>query len=195
MNTTVKPSSHPTPSPRGALIAQLTKYAAYHRDPRNIATHYIGVPMIVLAVVSFLSKPAFELMGLSMSPLWIVLPAVAVFYLRMDVRFGITMTALLAGLGFIATFIAAQTTLAWALTSAGLFIVGWVIQFIGHYYEGKKPAFVDDLIGLLIGPLFVTAEIGFNLGLRLEVKTEIESKVGPTRLRTIGSTGSPTLSK
>lgn len=184
MTTTVNP-----------LIAQLTKYAAYHRDPRNIATHYIGVPMIVLAVVSFLSRPAFELAGLMMSPLWIVLPLVALFYLRLDVRFGITMVLILSGLGFIASFIAAQSTLAWAVGSAALFVVGWVIQFIGHYYEGKKPAFVDDLIGLLIGPLFVTAEIGFNLGLRLEVKNEVESKVGPTRLRTIGSTGQPTLSK
>ena len=184
MTTTVNP-----------LIAQLTKYAAYHRDPRNIATHYIGVPMIVLSVVSFLSRPAFELAGLGMSPLWFVLPLVTIFYLRLDVRFGLTMAVLYAALGFVASFIAAQSTLVWAIGSAALFVVGWTIQFIGHYYEGKKPAFVDDLIGLLIGPLFVTAEIGFSLGLRNEVKTEIESKVGPTRLRTIGSTGQPTLSK
>lgn len=178
-----------------ALIAQLTKYAAYHRDPRNISTHYIGVPMIVLAVTSFLSRPGFELMGLSLSPLWFLIPLTAAFYLRLDARFGATMTALLMVWAFISSFIAAQSTWVWALASAALFIVGWVIQFIGHYYEGKKPAFVDDLVGLLVGPLFVTAEIAFNLGLRLEVKTEIESKVGPTRLRTIGSTGSPTLSK
>ena len=177
------------------LIAQLTKYAAYHRDPRNIATHYVGVPMIVLAVISFLSRPGFQLMGLSLSPIWFVLAAAAVFYLRLDLRFGITMTVLFVLGAFLTSFIASQTTLVWALSSAALFIVGWVIQFIGHYYEGKKPAFVDDLVGLLIGPLFVTAEIGFNLGLRLELKTEIESRVGPTRLRTIGQTGSPTLSK
>jgi uncharacterized membrane protein YGL010W len=195
MTTTVNAPSNPTPSPQGALVAQLTKYAAYHRDPRNIATHYVGVPMIVLSVVSFLSRPAFEVAGLMMSPLWLVLPLVTIFYLRLDVRFGLTMLLILSGLGFVASFIAAQSTIAWAIGSAALFIVGWVIQFIGHYYEGKKPAFVDDLIGLLIGPLFVTAEIGFNLGLRHDVKNEIESKVGPTRLRTIGSTGQPTLSK
>ena len=190
MNTTVSPSNQPT-----ALVTQLTKYAAYHRDPRNIATHYVGVPMIVLAVTSFLSRPGFELMGVMLSPVWFVIPLAALFYFRLDARYGATMTALLLLCGFISSFITAQSTLVWALTSTALFVVGWVIQFIGHYYEGKKPAFVDDLVGLLLGPLFVTAEIGFNLGLRLEVKTEIESKVGPTRLRTIGSTGSPTLSK
>jgi len=29
----------------------LTQYAAYHRDRRNIATHFVGVPMIVFSVV------------------------------------------------------------------------------------------------------------------------------------------------
>ena len=29
----------------------LTQYAAYHRDRRNIATHFVGVPMIVFAIV------------------------------------------------------------------------------------------------------------------------------------------------
>ncbi len=33
-------------------LDQLANYAAYHRDRRNIATHLIGVPMIVFAVES-----------------------------------------------------------------------------------------------------------------------------------------------
>ena len=175
------------------LIAQLGKYAAYHRDPRNIATHFVGVPMIVLAVTSFLSRPGLELFGLALSPVWFVLAAVAVFYFRLDVRFGLTMTALFVLSAFLSSFIAAQSTVVWLVASAGLFIVGWTIQFIGHYYEGKKPAFVDDLVGLLLGPLFVTAEVGFALGLRREVKAGIEQMVGPTRLRTLN--GSPTRSK
>lgn len=182
MNTTVN-----------ALIAQLGKYAQYHRDPRNIATHFVGVPMIVLAVTSFLSRPGFELFGLALSPVWFVLAAVAVFYLRLDLRFGLTMMVLFTLSAFVASFIAAQATLVWAIGSAALFIVGWVIQFIGHYYEGRKPAFVDDLVGLLVGPLFVTAEVGFALGLRTEVKTAIEQVAGPTKLRQLDA--SPTLSK
>jgi uncharacterized membrane protein YGL010W len=31
--------------------------------------------------------------------------------------------------------------------------------------EGKKPSFVDDLIFLLIGPIFVSVEIAAKLGL------------------------------
>ena len=59
----------------------------------------------------------------------------------------------------------------------GLFVVGWIIQFVGHHYEGKKPAFVDDLVGLLIGPLFVTAKLGFLLHMRLELKAEIHHRL------------------
>ncbi|HEY2608686.1 MAG TPA: Mpo1-like protein, partial [Paraburkholderia sp.] len=43
------------------LTQQLTQYAAYHRDRRNIATHFIGIPLIVLALAVLLSRPAFTL--------------------------------------------------------------------------------------------------------------------------------------
>ena len=56
---------------------------------------------------------------------------------------------------------------------------GWILQFIGHHYEGKKPAFVDDIMGLAIGPLFVLAELSFELGLRNKLKSDIEDVSGP----------------
>ncbi|MNT74574.1 hypothetical protein D3C72_2134020 [compost metagenome] len=64
-----------------------------------------------------------------------------------------------------------------------MFVVGWVIQFVGHHYEGRKPAFVDDVTGLIIGPLFVVAELGFLLGLRKEVEHAVEERAGPTCIR------------
>ena len=70
--------------------------------------------------------------------------------------------------------------LAWGI---GFFIIGWVIQFIGHWYEGKKPAFVDDLVGLLVGPMFIVAEAMFALGWNRSLLAEIEERVGPTVLR------------
>ena len=50
---------------------------------------------------------------------------------------------------------------------------------VGHQFEGKKPAFVDDIMGLAIGPLFVLAELSFDLGLRKALKEEIERRSGP----------------
>ena len=75
------------------------------------------------------------------------------------------------------------STAAWLTWSLGAFFVGWLIQFIGHYYEGRKPAFMDDLRGLLIGPMFVTGEAMFALGWGKAMLAEIESRVGPTHLR------------
>ena len=71
----------------------------------------------------------------------------------------------------------------WLSWGLGFFIVGWIIQFIGHYYEGKKPAFADDLVGLLVGPMFVTAELLFALGMARPLAREIERRAGPTVLR------------
>ena len=62
--------------------------------------------------------------------------------------------------------LAAQSTALWLTVAGGLLVAGWAIQFIGHAFEGKKPAFVDDLVGLLIGPLFIVAEAGFAFGLQ-----------------------------
>ena len=52
------------------LVDQLAQYAAYHRDGRNILTHFVGVPLIVLAVVIVLSRPAWVLgdVGFVVSP-------------------------------------------------------------------------------------------------------------------------------
>ena len=37
----------------------LTQYAAYHRDRRNIVSHFVGVPMIVFAVGVLLARPTW----------------------------------------------------------------------------------------------------------------------------------------
>jgi len=55
------------------------------------------------------------------------------------------------------------------------------LQFLGHYFEGRKPAFLDDLRGLLDGPLFLVAETAFALGLSPELREEVERRAGPTR--------------
>jgi uncharacterized membrane protein YGL010W len=162
------------------LTDQLANYAAYHRDRRNIATHFVGVPMIVFAVCVLLSRPTFELAGLALNPAWIVVALVAVFYLQMSLGYGLAMTALLVLATWAAGFVAVLGTLLWLTIGIGLFVVGWAIQFLGHHYEGRKPAFVDDLVGLLIGPLFLVAEVAFALNLSPALKREVEARVGPT---------------
>lgn len=165
------------------LVEHLSQYAEYHRDRRNIATHFVGIPLIVLAVAELLSRPGLELAGLWLSPAALVAAAAAIFYLRLDLRYGLLMSALLLLSLWFGAALAVQSTTLWLSVGVALFVIGWIIQFVGHYYEGRKPAFVDDLMGLLVGPLFVVAELGFMLGLRKDVEQAVEERAGPTCIR------------
>lgn len=165
------------------LTQHLVQYAVYHRDSRNILTHFVGVPPIVFAVVILLSRPAYALGGLPASPAaWLALAA-AVFYLRLDLKLGTALSIFLAACVYGAASVAALSTAAWLGWGFGIFVAGWAVQFLGHYFEGRKPAFVDDVMGLLIGPLFVAAELAFLLGLRQPLEAEIHARAGAVQRR------------
>jgi len=166
-----------------SLVDHLGQYAAYHRDPRNIASHFIGIPLIVVAVAALLSRPEWPLAGFWLSPALIVALLAAWFYLRLELALGVLMSVLMGLSVWAGHVLAAQSTTVWLSSGVGMFVVGWVIQFVGHYYEGKKPAFVDDVSGLIVGPLFVVAELAFLLGLRHELKEQIEHRSGPVARR------------
>ncbi|POD72458.1 hypothetical protein BKM17_20845 [Pseudomonas syringae group genomosp. 3] len=161
------------------LVDHLSQYASYHRDSRNILTHFVGIPLIVLAVAVLLSRPGWTISGLWISPAALLALGSTVFYLRLDKALGGVMAVLLALCIWAGANLAQQATMVWLSAGVGLFVIGWVIQFIGHYYEGRKPAFIDDLTGLIIGPLFVVAELAFLMGLRKPLQHAIEERSGP----------------
>jgi uncharacterized membrane protein YGL010W len=162
----------------------LSQYAEYHRDRRNIISHFIGVPMIVFAVGVLLARPAFGLGGWALSPAWIAFALSAAWYLtRGTLSLGIATSACVGVLMLLAHQVAYGGIGSWLAWGVGMFVVGWVIQFVGHWYEGRKPAFVDDVTGLLVGPMFVVAEALFMLGWNKPLLAEIERRAGPTVLR------------
>lgn len=164
-------------------LDQLSTYAEYHRDRRNIATHLVGVPMIVLAVIVLLSRPGIDVAGMPITPAIVAVVVSGIYYLRLDLELGMTLVLIHAVMAVAGAAVAAEGTALWLTAGIGLFVVGWIIQFVGHYYEGRKPAFVDDVMGLVIGPLFVLAEVVFALGLRQRLLRDIEARVGPTLVR------------
>jgi uncharacterized membrane protein YGL010W len=60
--------------------------------------------------------------------------------------FGIPMIAISILLVPVCFFVAGLWKIALAL-----FIVGWILQFIGHYFEGKPPEFFKDWRFLFVG--------------------------------------------
>lgn len=158
------------------LAQHLAKYGEYHRDHRNVLTHAVGIPMIVLAVMVLLSRPVFDtpLLGVALTPSMVASAFAAFWYIQLDFKFGLLMTVLLAVFISVGKFIAGVSTIMWLGGGIGLFVAGWALQFLGHHYEGRKPAFVDDLRGLLVGPMFVAAEALFALGLASELKRDVK---------------------
>src|SRR4029078_12956012 len=53
----------------------------------------------------------------------------------------------------------------WALL---LFVVGWILQFVGHAIEGNQPAFFKNPVYLLVGPLWLSGRGGLGVGIRQE---------------------------
>ena len=166
----------------------LTQYAAYHRDRRNIATHFVGIPMIVFASILALATASFTAGSVVVTLATIVAVLMVVYYLVLDrvlgVAMAIAMFLMCAGASEISARFSTGATLGIALL---IFVAGWALQFLGHKYEGMKPAFYDDVRQLLIGPLFVCAEAFFMLGARPQLRRYIEARVGPTMARRDGA--------
>ncbi|TNF59167.1 MAG: DUF962 domain-containing protein [Burkholderiales bacterium] len=163
----------------------LVQYARYHRDPRNIATHYIGIPLIVFAIGVLLARAQFSLAGVPLGAHMLVWLLAALWYLRQGVTTITLATIVATGVLVALAHPFGQAPLAtWLGVGLGSFVVGWVFQFVGHFWEGRKPAFVDDLRGLLVGPMFVVAELWFALGGDRQLHAHIVREAGPVARQT-----------
>ena len=162
----------------------MVQYAHYHRDRRNIATHLVGIPLIFLSIGVLLLEPTWVIEGHTVSLAWMAWALTSVWYLtRGDLLLGLATTLVNAALIALAHQVpdlsAALGLPVWQCGVA-LFVIGWLFQFVGHYLEGRKPAFVDDVVGLLVGPMFVVGEVLISMGLLQRMRRDIERQAGPT---------------
>ncbi len=126
-------------------LPPLAEYAAYHRDRRNRLCHEFGIPMIVLSIIVALRLVHYGPADLAM----IAILALSFYYAAL-----VGGAAVGAIVGLVVLY-AIATLLTWPI-SIGLFVAGWILQFIGHAFEGKKPAFLTNLLHLLVGPLWIS---------------------------------------
>ncbi|MCC7443057.1 MAG: DUF962 domain-containing protein [Bdellovibrionales bacterium] len=134
-------------------------YSIYHRTLGNQRTHYFGIPMIVVATLGLFAAipvPTVEIAG---SPLLRIDPGLllwalgSAFYFRLDWRLALPFGILLLGFYYVGRSLSVPLNL-------GLFVAGWVIQYVGHLkYEKQSPAFYKSLVHLLIGPFWVFAKL------------------------------------
>jgi uncharacterized membrane protein YGL010W len=158
------------------LEDEMAVYAAYHRDPRNRATHFLGVPLIMLALLVPLSLHRFELAGFSVTPALLVAAALLAYYFVLDFALAVAMLVVLGALIWLAELLAAGGAAhAWIWFGAA-FVGGWILQLVGHVFEGRKPALVDNLFQIFIAPIFLCAEVFFALGLRSGLRSAVQAR-------------------
>ena len=146
------------------LEQQMSFYAAYHQDARNKATHFVGVPMIIFGLFIALGWLRLEAGGVTLTAAMLLAAVVLAWYFVLDVPLALAMLVVNAALIWaghqIAGLGAAQ---GWAWFAV-LFVGGWIIQLVGHVFEGRKPALADNLFQIFVAPIFLAAEIFFALG-------------------------------
>lgn len=159
-----------------SLAEQVASYGSYHSDPRTKLTHFFGVPMVTLALFTFLAWFRFTHLEFPVTVATLFFLSVSIYYVILDRMVGALTFCLFLPLLVLAHFIAAAPfvkSIAWFL---GLFIVGWIIQLLGHYFEGKRPAFMDNLSHVLNAPLFLTCEVLFKLNKRPDLRKKAEGE-------------------
>ena len=151
---------------------QLAMYSSYHRDERNRATHFIGIPAIVFSILVPLAL-ARTAGGISAAMVVAVLAVIG--WVALDRVIGLAMAVVMLAMLLVAEWIARTygSTTAW-IVFAVFFVGGWIFQLVGHMWEGRRPALADNLFQAFIGPMFIMAEVLIALGLKPELKTVIE---------------------
>jgi uncharacterized membrane protein YGL010W len=159
---------------------QLASYAAVHRDRRNKATHFIGIPVIVFSLLLVLTLWRLQLGGGDVSGALVVAALAVLGWMALDLGIGLVMAALMLVAWYAAENLAAVlgTGGTWGAFLV-LFVGGWVLQFVGHHYEGKRPALLDNIFQAFIGPMFLVAETMVALGQRRDLAHLMEQAHTP----------------
>ncbi|HEU4858048.1 MAG TPA: Mpo1-like protein [Rhodanobacteraceae bacterium] len=141
-------------------------YAADHRNPTNRAIHWVCVPVIMWCVIAALwtvppGMPWFK------PGLWAVLAMFAtfLFYHRLsrNLAYAMAIAFIVAGAITWALYgtLGPRTLLILAIV---LFVLAWIGQFVGHAIEGRRPAFLTNVVQLLIGPAWLMGKLMRRLG-------------------------------
>lgn len=151
-------------APMKRLDTWLDRYGESHRNPTNKTIHWICIPLIMWSLLGMAC--ALPIPGTTP---WLHLGTLGAalsiaYYVVLSPRLAIGMVAVAAAMLALVAEMATWSIPLWAV-SVGVFFAAWVGQFVGHKIEGKKPSFFEDLQFLLIGPLWLLADVYRRLGL------------------------------
>ena len=147
------------------------EYGASHKNATNKLIHWICVPLIfwtILGFISYIPTPHiyFPVFGYISIASIIALCLISIFYFRLSFIIGFIMILIMLIMEYFISLSNLQLgTKSWILYLA-VFIITWILQFIGHKIEGKKPSFIKDLQFLLVGPIWLLGFILRKVGIK-----------------------------
>lgn len=132
------------------MRARLDDYESHHRVAANEACHFVGIPSIVIGSATLLGLVTLAHGGgFTLTLAEVVMAPIIVFYLVSARWLGFLTSSIFVAL------VALGRMLPLALGLA-LFVGGWVLQGVGHVvYEKTSPAFLRNLLHLLVGPAWL----------------------------------------
>jgi uncharacterized membrane protein YGL010W len=157
-----------------SLEEQMSFYAAYHQDARNKATHFVGVPAIMLSL--FIPLSWLALPDVPFTAATVLAAIVLVYYVFLDAPLAIASAVVWAALLVLGEWIASRGAAVGWTWFAILFVGGWILQLVGHVFEGRKPALADNLFQIFIAPIFLCAEVFFALGYKPKLQAAVQSR-------------------
>jgi uncharacterized membrane protein YGL010W len=146
----------------------LDNYSMDHQNPTNQWIHVFCVPAIVWSVTALLW--CIPIPSHVLPPgFWggILMFAAFCYYYRLSINLSIGLLLCFTAAGFLNRWILYTYgiyVLFWL--GVGVFALAWVVQFIGHKIEGKRPSFLTDVVYLLVGPMWTLRKLYYRLGIK-----------------------------
>ena len=159
------------------------EYGESHKNKTNKIIHWICIPMIFWSIIALLSLIHHSCLDIFDHTLldglmhWGTVTVIMglIFYLRLSLNifFGMMLFSLCVLIDIYFTVHLFNSHKFWGFfnsleiegntfllyLSLIIFVFAWILQFIGHKIEGKKPSFFKDIQFLLIGPAWLLAFI------------------------------------
>jgi uncharacterized membrane protein YGL010W len=147
---------------------QLAAYADHHRDPRNCVAHYLGIPMLFLAVIMPFALWRIETAGLTLTAAPPMTAIGIVGWMIIDRYVGVAMIIAVTPFVALAQWVALRfgAAVVWG-ASMSLLAIGGACLVVGHAaFERRRPALADNLFQAFIGPMFIVSKALVALGFR-----------------------------
>lgn len=158
-----------------SIAEHMSFYEAYHKHPLNKATHFVGIPMIVFSILVAFGLLSVNVGGYPVTLAMALVVAVMGYYLMLEPGLALGMAFFIFPALYFAHLAAQWPFAASVALAVGLFVLGWIIQIIGHtVFEKRRPAFTDNLFQLIIGPIFLVAEVIYLLGFKHTLRDQVK---------------------